>query len=73
MKLLATFVLVGTIDSMDTVFATVELNTPAPTEQSSIAILPLTAFPCEIEEGDRFFVVKLDKDLDAEIICADNQ
>jgi hypothetical protein len=72
MKLLTTFVLVGTIDSMDTVFATVELNTPAPTSQSSMAILPITAFPCEIEEGGRFFIVKLDKDLDAEIICAVN-
>jgi len=70
MKLLTTFVLVGTIDSLDTVFATVELNTPAPTVQSSIAILPLTAFPCKIEEGSRFFIVKLDKDIDAEIICA---
>jgi hypothetical protein len=73
MKLLTTFVLVGTIDSLDTVFATVELNTPAPTEQSSMAILPLTAFPCEIEEGSRFFIVKLDKDIDAEIICANKQ
>ena len=72
MKLLTTFVLVGTIDSMDTVFATVELNTPAPTSQSSMAILPITAFPCKIEEGGRFFIVKLDKDLDAEIICANN-
>jgi len=73
MNLLATFVLVGTIDSFDTTFATVELNTPAPTSQSSMAILPITAFPCEIEEGSRFFIVKLDKDLDAEIICADKQ
>jgi hypothetical protein len=38
-----------------------------------MAILPITAFPCEIEEGSRFFIVKLDKDLDAEIICADKQ
>jgi hypothetical protein len=70
MNLLATFVLVGTIDSMDTTFATVELNTPAPIEQSSIAVLPIAAFPCAIGEGDRFFIVKLNKDLDAEIICA---
>jgi hypothetical protein len=54
---------------MDTVFATVELNTPAPIEQSSIAVLPISAFPCDIGEGDRFFIVKLNKDLDAEIIC----
>jgi hypothetical protein len=72
-KLLTTFVLVGTIDSLDTTFVTVELNTPAPIAQSSMAILPITAFPCEIEEGSRFFIVKLDKDLDAEIICAINQ
>jgi hypothetical protein len=73
MKLLTTFVLVGTIDSMDTTFVTVELNTPAPTEQSSIAILPITAFPCDVLEGDRFFIIKLDESLDAEIICAVNQ
>ena len=73
MNLLATFVLVGTIDSFDTTFATVELNTPAPTSQSSMAILPIAAFPCEIEEGGRFFIVKLDPALDAEIICANNQ
>lgn len=73
MKLLATFVLVGTIDSADNVFATVELNLPAPVEQSSIAILPLSAFPCKVEEGDRFFIVKLDKDMDAEIICENKQ
>ena len=72
MKLLATFVLVGTIDSTDTVFATVELNLPAPVEQSSIAVIPLTAFPCSVEEGDRFFIVKLDEDIDAEIICSTN-
>ena len=70
MKLLATFVLVGTVDSMDTTFATVELNTPEQTVQSSTAVLPITAFPCSIDEGDRFFIVKLDKNADAEIICA---
>ena len=73
MKLLATFVLVGTVDSADSMFATVELNLPAPVEQSSIAVLPLTAFPCDVEEGDKFFIVKLNKDIDAEIICANNQ
>lgn len=72
MKLLTTFILIGTVDSADNVFATVELNLPAPVEQSSIAILPLSAFPCKIKEGDRFFVIKLDKNADAEIICANN-
>lgn len=73
MNLLATFVLVGTIDSFDTTFVTVELNTPAPTTQSSMAVIPLVAFPCNIGKGDRFFIVKLDEDIDAEIICAVNQ
>lgn len=70
MILLKTFVLVGTVNSMDTMFATVELNMPAPLEQSSIAVLPTHAFPCIIKTGDRFFVVKIDEDIDAEIICA---
>ena len=73
MNLLATFVLIGTIDSMDTTFATVELNATAPTTQSSMAVIPLFAFPCAIDEGDMFFIVKLDEDIDAEIICAVNQ
>jgi len=73
MNLLTTFVLIGTIDSLDATFATVELNTPAPIAQSSIAILPITAFPCDVIEGDMFFIIKLDESLDAEIICAANQ
>ena len=70
-KALATFVLIGTVDSMDTQFATVEINyNPATLETAAMAVLPLTAFPCEIAEGDTFYIVKLDPKKDAHILCA---
>ena len=52
MKLLATFLLIGTVDSTDEVFATVEINMNPATNQPGHAVMPLTAFPCEIKEGD---------------------
>jgi|TARA_E500000331_G_scaffold182800_1_gene176150 hypothetical protein len=70
-KALATFVLIGTIDTMDTQFATVEINyNPATSQSPAMAVLPLTAFPCEIVEGDTFYIVKLNPEKDAYIICA---
>mgnify|MGYP003659172926 CR=1 FL=1 len=70
-KALATFVLVGTVDSMDSHFATVEINyNPATTEVAAMAVLPITAFPCEIIEGTTFYIVKLDPKADAIILCA---
>jgi hypothetical protein len=73
-KALATFVLIGTIDSMDTQFATVEINhNPATAEPAAMAVLPLAAFPCEVREGDTFYVVKLDPNKDAFILCAERE
>ena len=70
MKTLTTFVLMGVIDSHDGVFATVELNTnPASNGGPATAVMPVSAFPCEISEGKRFYVVKLDEDQDAVIVC----
>ena len=70
-KALATFVLVGTIDSMDAHFATVEINyNPATLEPAAMAVLPLSAFPCDISEGDMFYIVKLNPEKDALILCA---
>lgn len=72
MNILATFVLMGVVDSHDGVFATVELNTnPASNGGPATAVMPVTAFPCEISEGKVFFIVKMHKDQDAEIICQD--
>jgi len=69
-KALATFVLIGTVDSMDSQFATVEINyIPATTEIAGMAVLPITAFPCEIAEGDVFYIIKLDPEVDATILC----
>jgi hypothetical protein len=73
MKTLATFILVGTIDSHDGQFATVELNTnPASNGGPSIAIMPVNAFPCEIYEGKVFYVVKLSELMDAVVICQED-
>ena len=70
-KALATFVLIGTVDSMDTQFATVEINyNPATAQTAAMAVIPVTAFPCEIVEGDTFYIIKLDPKKDAEIVCA---
>ena len=70
MKVLTAFVLVGTIDSHDGQFATVELNlNPATNAGPAMAVMPVAAFPCEIKEGDTFYVVKLSELEDAVIVC----
>jgi len=70
MTILTTFILVGMIDSYDTYFATVELNTtPASNGGPAMAVMPVSAFPCEIYEGKVFYVVKLHDEQDAVIVC----
>jgi len=69
MKLLTTFVLIGTVDSKDDFFATVEINMNPATEQVGHAVIPLTAFPCKIKEGDNFYILKLTEDVIPVIIC----
>lgn len=69
-KALATFVLIGTVDSMDSQFATVEINyNPATLQPAAMAVLPVSAFPCEIEEGDNFYILKTDPNKPATILC----
>ncbi len=73
MKTLATFILVGMVDTHDAHFATVELNTnPASNGGPAIAVMPVNAFPCEIYEGKVFYVVKLSELTDAVIICQED-
>ena len=73
MSILTTFVLVGMVDSFDKQFATVEINTnPATNAGPAMAVMPLTAFPCEIREGKVFYVVKLHETQDAVIICQED-
>ena len=68
--LLTTFVIVGTVDSKDEFFASVELNlNPTTNAGPAHAIMPLSAFPCDIKEGENFYVVKLHKDLDPIVQC----
>lgn len=70
MNMLTTFILVGMVDSFDSHFATVELNTtPESNGGPATAIMPVAAFPCEIYEGKVFYVVKLYQDEDATIVC----
>lgn len=71
-KVLTTFVLVGTVDSMDEYFATVEINMNPATEQPAQAVMPLTAFPCEINEGQTFYILKLTEDTLPVILCKDD-
>ena len=59
MNALKVFILVGTIDSHDGKFATVELDlNPATNAGPAMAVMPVGAFPCKIKEGDTFYVVK---------------
>jgi len=68
--MLTTFILVGMIDSFDSHFATVELNTtPESNGGPATAVMPVSAFPCEIYEGKVFYIVKLYENEDATIIC----
>jgi len=70
MTALKVFILVGTIDSHDGQFATVELNlNPATNGGPAMAVMPVTAFPCEVKEGNTFYVVKLSAAQDAVVIC----
>jgi hypothetical protein len=70
MTALKVFILVGTIDSHDGQFATVELDTnPATNGGPAMAVMPVAAFPCEVKEGKVFYVVKLTEEQDAIIIC----
>lgn len=67
---LNTFVLVGTILSYDAVFATVQFNTnPAVNGGPAMAILPVSAIPCEVSAGSTIFVVKNDNEEHSHITC----
>ena len=74
MNILTTFILVGIVDSHDGTFATVELNTnPASNGGPATAVMPVSAFPCEISEGKRFYVVKLHQEQDAVIVFEEDE
>ena len=73
MKLLTTFVLIGTVDSKDDFFATVEINMNPQTEQVGHAVMPLHAFPCTVDEGDVFYILKLTESDIPVIICKESQ
>jgi len=71
--LLTTFILVGVVDSKDSQFATVELDlNPATNAGPAVAVIPLSAFPCKVSEGDKFFIVKLLPDEAAVVQCTKN-
>jgi len=71
--LLTTFVLIGTVDSKDDFLATVEINMNPATTQPGYAVIPLSAFPCDIKEGDSFYIFKLTGESESVIICKEDQ
>jgi len=73
MKLLTTFVLIGTVDSTDDYFATVEINLNPPVAEPSVAVMPITAFPCDIAEGTKFYILKLTEEDLPVIICGEHK
>lgn len=74
MTLMTVFVLVGSVQSTDQFFATVQLQTrDGCIEEAGQAVLPLHAFPCEIEAGDSFHVIKLTEDSIPLVQCGEFQ
>ena len=69
-KLLTVFVLTGIVDSTDQFFASVELSVQPDCEPAA-AVLPLSAFPCDISEGDSFHILKLTEDSEPVIVCGE--
>jgi len=68
--ILKTFVLVGVIDSFDSHFASVELSAnPALNGGPAQAVIPVNSFPCQITEGQKFYVIKIHEDSDTVIVC----
>ena len=70
MKLLTVFVLVGSVDSTDELYATVSLQAKAECAKAQ-AVLPLHAFPCKIKAGDSFHVLKETEDSIPIIQCGE--
>jgi len=59
MSPITTFVLVGTILSHDSFFATVEFDLNPPTNGGAgLAVMPISAIPCDIKIGNTIYVVK---------------
>ena len=70
---LSTFVLTGVVDSTDEYFATVEINLNPPVEQASVAVMPISSFPCKVNEGTRFYILKLTENDIPVIICQEGK
>lgn len=67
---LSSFVLVGTIVSMDSFMLTVEFNlNPATNGGPAIAVLPVESIPCEPEIGKHIYVVKNENEETPTISC----
>ena len=64
------FVLIGTIMSFDSFLATVEFQTNPPVNGgASLAVMPISAIPCEIEVGKKVYVVKYEEQEIPTITC----
>ena len=33
------------------------------------AVMPISAFPCSISEGQKFYIIKLHEDADSVVVC----
>jgi len=56
---LTSYVLIGTILSHDPVFATIQFSiNPETNGKPGIAVMPISAIPCEVNVGGKVFVVK---------------
>jgi len=71
--ILSTFVLTGVVDSTDDYFATVEINLNPPVAEPSVAVVPVNAFPCDVYEGTKFYILKLTEEDLPVIICGEHK
>ena len=70
MMTLSSFVLVGTIVSYDSFLATVEFQlNPATNGGPSLAVMPVSAIPCDLKIGQKLYVVKNETEEIPSITC----
>ena len=73
MKIILTaFIFTGIVDSTDHSYASVEIDMRESFGAPSMEVVPLDAFPCEIGEGDSFYIFKLTESAESVIICKES-
>ena len=70
MKLLTVMFVAGVVDSASDQSVTVELASRSGCEPI-VVVMPRSAFPCEVAEGDSFHLLKSKDKPDPVVVCGD--